>query len=477
MRSSARSARRGAGGGAGLRRTRRRGRDRRQRDARPDLPDGAEGVAAGGRLGAPLGVVGDRAACRGVYDQHVLGGHQRASVGALKARGVKVLVVVQRSPAWASRREGGIAPADGPGHVRRVHGRAGGAPAGRRRMGDLERARRGRVLPRRARPGAVRGAAARGVPGDQGRAAGGRRRDGRHGRQRHGLPRAALPARRAGRLRRGRGAHRHGMPHAGPRPPLSRRAWPGRPLHVLRLSRGPRGDGGPRRRREADLDDGDRLGHAFDAARLVQHGYVGGPEAARRVPAAPGQVPQGRLPLCGGRRVRRARLLVRHAGHPRGRPRARVRALPPRRQGQAVRARVPQARARHQAAPRLRRRCRPHAADDPGRRAGRRPALLGKLSVRVRAWDNPGGTGLQRIYLEADGRHVLTWGGSGGSLEPWWATADWRRACTRCGSACATTLTTGPRSSCGSRRSAGAAVGVARPSTDRFATSAAAACR
>jgi hypothetical protein len=52
--------------------------------------------------------------------------------------------------------------------------------------------------------------------------------------------------------------------------------------------------------------------------------------------------------------------------------------------------------------------------------------FAGKLSVRVRAFDNPGGTGLQRIYMSHNGRHVLTWGGNGGSIEPWWASADWR---------------------------------------------------
>ena len=51
----------------------------------------------------------------------------------------------------------------------------------------------------------------------------------------------------------------------------------------------------------------------------------------------------------------------------------------------------------------------------------------GKLSVRVRAFDNAGGTGLQRIYLAADGAHVRTWGGSGGSIDPWWATEKWER--------------------------------------------------
>jgi hypothetical protein len=49
-----------------------------------------------------------------------------------------------------------------------------------------------------------------------------------------------------------------------------------------------------------------------------------------------------------------------------------------------------------------------------------------KLTVRVRAFDNRGGTGLQRIFMSRNDRHVLTWGGNGGSIEPWWASADWR---------------------------------------------------
>ena len=51
--------------------------------------------------------------------------------------------------------------------------------------------------------------------------------------------------------------------------------------------------------------------------------------------------------------------------------------------------------------------------------------FAGKLSVRVRASDG-GGTGLQRIYLAADGQHVRTWGGTGGSIDPWWATEKWK---------------------------------------------------
>jgi hypothetical protein len=52
--------------------------------------------------------------------------------------------------------------------------------------------------------------------------------------------------------------------------------------------------------------------------------------------------------------------------------------------------------------------------------------FAGKLSVRVRAFDNRGGTGLQRIYMAHNGEHVLTWGGNGGGIEPWWASEDWK---------------------------------------------------
>ena len=43
-------------------------------------------------------------------------------VAALKARGVKVLVVVHRAPAWANGARGGIAPPSDPGDVRALHG-------------------------------------------------------------------------------------------------------------------------------------------------------------------------------------------------------------------------------------------------------------------------------------------------------------------------------------------------------------------
>jgi Cellulase (glycosyl hydrolase family 5) len=50
----------------------------------------------------------------------------------------------------------------------------------------------------------------------------------------------------------------------------------------------------------------------------------------------------------------------------------------------------------------------------------------GKLSVRVSASDNPGGSGIGRISMALDGQHVRSWGGSGGSISPWWGSADWK---------------------------------------------------
>ena len=57
-------------------------------------------------------------------------------------------------------------------------------------------------------------------------------------------------------------------------------------------------------------------------------------------------------------------------------------------------------------------------------RDGRR--FTGKIAVHVRAYDNKGGSGLQRIFLSHNGTHVRSWGGSGGWIRPWWGSADWR---------------------------------------------------
>jgi hypothetical protein len=49
-----------------------------------------------------------------------------------------------------------------------------------------------------------------------------------------------------------------------------------------------------------------------------------------------------------------------------------------------------------------------------------------KITVRVRAYDNRGGTGVGRVMLALDGQHIRSWGDGGGSISPWWDSADWR---------------------------------------------------
>jgi cellulase (glycosyl hydrolase family 5) len=48
-----------------------------------------------------------------------------------------------------------------------------------------------------------------------------------------------------------------------------------------------------------------------------------------------------------------------------------------------------------------------------------------KLSVRVRAFDNTGGAGLGRISLALDGQHIRSWRPPGGGIRPWWGSEDW----------------------------------------------------
>ena len=74
---------------------------------------------------------------------------------------------------------------------------------------------------------------------------------------------------------------------------------------------------------------------------------------------------------------------------------------------------------------RLRRLRRPHAAHHQGAVAARRRPLLRQDLVRVRASDNQGGSGIGRISLALDGEHIRSWGGNGGSIAPWWGSADW----------------------------------------------------
>ena len=85
----------------------------------------------------------------GTYNAHLIG-VMNQRIAALKARGVKVLVVVHRAPAWASGGRGGTAPPSNPAAFGRVHGPDRPARARRRRLGAVERARQRRVLGRRA---------------------------------------------------------------------------------------------------------------------------------------------------------------------------------------------------------------------------------------------------------------------------------------------------------------------------------------
>jgi hypothetical protein len=49
-----------------------------------------------------------------------------------------------------------------------------------------------------------------------------------------------------------------------------------------------------------------------------------------------------------------------------------------------------------------------------------------KLAVSARAADEPGGTGLRRIHLWADGRRVASWGKGKARIYPWSETRNWR---------------------------------------------------
>jgi Cellulase (glycosyl hydrolase family 5) len=79
---------------------------------------------------------------------------------------------------------------------------------------------------------------------------------------------------------------------------------------------------------------------------------------------------------------------------------------------------------------RPRRRCGGHVDRTPPTLRVKAPAdgrrFTDKISVRVRAFDNRGGSGIGRIFLSHNGRHVRSWGGSGGSIKPWWGSEDWR---------------------------------------------------
>ena len=90
---------------------------------------------------------------RGAYNQHLIN-VMGANIAALKARGIKVLVVMHRAPAWASGGRGGHAPPSDPAAFGALHGRARPRGARRRRVGALERAGRAAFWAGGPEPGA-----------------------------------------------------------------------------------------------------------------------------------------------------------------------------------------------------------------------------------------------------------------------------------------------------------------------------------
>ena len=181
----------------------------------PDAADGAEGRAAGRRLGAAVGDLGRVQPSPGVYDQRLIAG-LNASAAALHARGIKALVVVHRAPAWASGVHGGIAPPRDPasfgafmgGLAERVPGvdawELWNEPDGPEFFGDGPQPARYAAMVRAAYP-AIKAAQPDDVVVTGGTV--GNDMD---------FVAGALRPRRAGPLRRGRRAHRHRLPDERP---------------------------------------------------------------------------------------------------------------------------------------------------------------------------------------------------------------------------------------------------------------------
>ena len=195
-------------------RARARRRDRRQRDAGPhEAVTATRRRSSGADWVRHVGALAGHGAGAGRLHQHLIAA-LNGRIAALKARGIKVLVVVHRAPAWASggaRRRSRRRPT--PATFGALHGRARRSASRRADAWELwNEPDSAEFWAGGADPGRLRGAAARRLPGDQGGPAGRRGRHRRHGRQQHGLPRRALRERRAGQLRRGRRAHRHRVP-------------------------------------------------------------------------------------------------------------------------------------------------------------------------------------------------------------------------------------------------------------------------
>ena len=78
--------------------------------------------------------------------------NMNAAANAAKAQGLKVLMVVQRTPAWANGGKGATHPPSDPSTFGAAMGDIAQARPRRRRVGDLERAGRDDLLGRRRRP-------------------------------------------------------------------------------------------------------------------------------------------------------------------------------------------------------------------------------------------------------------------------------------------------------------------------------------
>ena len=172
-----------------------------------------------------------------------------AEVRALKARGVKVLVVVHRAPAWASGGRGGIAPPSDPAAFGALHGRIARAVPGVDAWELWNEPDSGQFWAGGADPPAYAALLRAAYPAIKAAQPSDVVVTGGDGRQQLRVPGRAVRQRRARRLRRGRRAHRHRVPDRRAGRVLPRPAGARGPLHVLRLPRGAPGHGRPRRRR------------------------------------------------------------------------------------------------------------------------------------------------------------------------------------------------------------------------------------
>ena len=116
-----------------------------------------------------VGDMGARAARPDTWDQHIVNRHERSASSAAKARGLKVLMVVQRTPAWANGGKGGDAPPTDPATFGAAMGGFAAKVPGVDAWELWNEQDGARASGRRRRPGEVRGDDQGRLPGDQGR--------------------------------------------------------------------------------------------------------------------------------------------------------------------------------------------------------------------------------------------------------------------------------------------------------------------